>query len=360
MLAMLSGGFGFLEISQRIPDNAVWSFLARQFNHVAWEGYSFWDLVQPSFMFMVGVAIPFSYARRREKGESDRQIFGHALLRAVVLVVLGLAGVLMLRRLLLFQPPWPVPIQTTHILAQIGVTYGLAVPLVRRGPATQIGVAVAILAAYYLAFLLYPAPEPGLFAHWRRETNLGAAWDRWLVNLNPNDMLDRVHPLGLSSLNFVPGVSTVLAGMAAGELLRGPRSPRSKLAWLLAAGAICFVAGVVMSRTLGPVVKQIWTPSFAFISTAWTLWILALFYAAIDVGGWRRWSYPLVAAGANAILLYLLYVTADWWIGKGWSVILGKGWLGTPYAPLWGSLATLLTLWGLAAVLYWRRIFIRL
>jgi len=360
MLAMLSNGFGFLEISQRFPHNPVWAFLARQFNHVRWEGCGFWDLIQPSFMFMVGVAIPFSYARRREKGESNRRIHAHALVRAAILIALGLVGVLMLRRLVLFQAPWPVPVQLTHILVQIGITYGLAFPLVRSRPMTQFAVASAILAAYYLAFLLYPAAGPGLFAHWNMNTNLGAAWDRWLVNLSPNDYLDHVHALGLTSLNFVPGVSTVLAGMLAGEFLRGPLTPGAKAAWLARAGAACLIVGWIMGLTLCPIVKLIWTPSFAILSTAWTLWFLAAFYWIIDVKGWRSWSLPLVVVGLNSLALFLVYFTADWWIMKGWSVILGRGFFESAFGPFWSSLAVLVSLWVLAGALYWRRIFIRL
>jgi len=360
MLAMLSGGFGFLEISHHFPSSSVCAFLTRQFNHATWEGCTFWDLIQPSFMFMVGVAIPFSYARRREKGQTHLEIYAHALARAAILIALGLAGVLMLRRLLFFKMPWPVPIQTTHILVQIGLTYGLAFPLVRRRPSTQLAVAAALLAAYYVAFLLYPAAEPGLFAHWNRHTNLGAAWDQWLVNLSPNDWLDHVHALGLTSLNFVPGVSTVLTGMLAGEFLRGARSPRTKAAWLARAGAACFVVGLVLGRTLCPIVKLIWTPSFAIYSTAWTLWFLSAFYWVIDVRGWWGWSLPLVVVGLNSIAVFILYFTVDWWILKGWSVLLGRGLFESAYGPLWSSLATLFVLWGVAAVLYWKRIFIRL
>jgi heparan-alpha-glucosaminide N-acetyltransferase len=360
MLAMLSGGFGFLEISHRFPSSSLWGFLATQFNHAPWEGCTFWDLIQPSFMFMVGVAIPFSYSRRREKGQSHARIYAHALVRAAILVALGLVGVLMLRRLVLFKAPWPVPIQTTHILVQIGVTYGLAFPLVRRRAATQLAVAVAILAAYYVAFLLYPAPEPGLFAHWNRSTNLGAAWDQWLVDLSPSDWLDHVHALGLTSLNFIPGVSTVLTGMLVGEFLRGPRSARTKTAWLARGGAACFVVGWLLGRTLCPMVKLIWTPSFAIYSSAWTLWFLAAFYWVIEVRGWRGWSLPLVVVGLNSIAVFVLYFTVDWWIWKGWTVVLGRGLFESVYGPLWSSLATLVVLWGTAAALYWRRIFIRL
>lgn len=360
MLAMLSGGFGFLEISQRFPNHPVWAFLATQFNHAPWAGYTFWDLIQPSFMFMVGVAIPFSYARRREAGESDRRIFAHAFLRAGVLVFLGLVGVFMLLRVALFKAPWPVPVQTTHILTQIGLTYGLAYPFVRLQPAAQLAAAVAILAATYVAYVLYPAPVHGLFAHFQNDTNLGMAWDRWLVNLNPDDWLDRVHPLGLTSLNFVPGVSTVLAGMIAGESLRGPGSARAKTAGLLGAAAICFAAGTIMGIALCPVVKLIWTPSFVLVSTGWTLAMLAGFYGIIDLKGWRRWSLPFVVVGMNSITLFLLYFVVDWWIKKAWTLFVGPGLFASTYGPLWSNLATLLTLWGVAVVLYWRRIFLRL
>lgn len=359
MLAMLSWGFGFLEISRRFPDSPVWAFLATQFDHVPWEGCAFWDLIQPSFMFMVGVAIPFSYARRLEKGDSHRQICTHALIRAAILVGLGLVGVLMLRRLVLFKWPWPVPIQTTHILAQIGITYGLALLLVRRKPATKLAVAAALLVTYYVAFLLYPVAEPGLFAHWVKNANLGTAWDQWLF-LNRSEYREVLRLNGLTSLNFVPGVSTVLAGMVAGEILMGPRSPRAKAALLVGIGAACIVVGLVVGRTLCPMVKAIWTPSFAIYSTGWTLCLLGAFYWAVDVKGWRGWALPLVVVGTNSIALFILFSTVDWWILKGWTVVLGRGLFESVYGPLWSSLAVLLPLWALAGVLYWRRIFLRL
>ena len=360
MLAMLSGGFGFLEIAHRFPSNAAWAFLASQFNHALWAGCKFWDLIQPSFMFMVGVAIPFSYANRVARGETYGRIYAHAVVRSVVFVVLGLAGILMVRRLVMFAVPYPVPIQTTHILVQIGLTYGLAYPFVRCRPRTQLLAAVAIYLAHYAAYLLWPAPGPGIWAHFEKGTNLGAAWDRWLVDLSPTDWLDRVHVLGLTSLNFVPGVSTVLTGMLVGTLLRGPRAPEQKTAILLRIGAVCFIVGLLLSRTICPMVKLLWTLSFAVYSTAWTLWFLAAFHWLIDVKGWRRWSVPFVAVGVNSIVVFLLYFIVDWWIGKAWTMALGRSLFESTYGPLWSSLAVLVTLWAIAAVLYWRRIFIRL
>jgi heparan-alpha-glucosaminide N-acetyltransferase len=359
MLAMLSSQFGFPEIAQRFPGNPVWAFLASQFNHVPWQGCAFWDLIQPSFMFIVGVAIPFSYASRLEKGQSHRQIYTHAFARAAILIALGLVGVLMMRRLVLFKSPWPVPIQTAHILVQIGITYGLAFPLVRRRPSTQLAVAAAILVVDYVAFLLYPAPGPGLFAHWTRNANLGTAWDQWLL-LNTSEYLQELRSVGLTSLNFVPGISTVIAGMLAGGLLHGSRSHGAKTRWLGIAGAACFIGGLVMGRTLCPIVKAIWTPSFVLYSTAWALWLLAAFYWVIDVRGWRRWALPLVVVGLNPITLFVLYSTIDWWIWRAWVLVLGRGVFESTYGPLWSALAVFVVLWALAGVLYRRRIFIRL
>src|SRR5262245_44003002 len=100
MLVMASAGFNFALVYQRLstPDwpwetahepSPIWKFLAYQFDHVPWVGCSFWDLIQPSFMFMVGVAIPFSYASRESKGQSSGTIARHALIRSLILVLLA-------------------------------------------------------------------------------------------------------------------------------------------------------------------------------------------------------------------------------------------------------------------------------
>ena len=92
MLAMASGGLGFAAMAQKdgFSDSPLWQALAFQFDHVPWVGCSFWDLIQPSFMFMVGVALPYSYASRKARGESERRVFAHTVLRAVVLILLGI------------------------------------------------------------------------------------------------------------------------------------------------------------------------------------------------------------------------------------------------------------------------------
>src|SRR5262245_58227032 len=90
MLAMASSGFAIPQVAAQFPDSGIWQFLAFQFEHVAWTGCSFWDLIQPSFMFMVGVAMPFSHASRVAKGDTASQIRTHVVLRALVLIALGI------------------------------------------------------------------------------------------------------------------------------------------------------------------------------------------------------------------------------------------------------------------------------
>src|SRR4051794_35548521 len=89
MLALASGGLALGKVAEHSPDSILWQFLERQSDHVQWGGCSFWDLIQPSFMFIVGVAMPFSYAARRARGDSSARMFMHALGRSLVLIALG-------------------------------------------------------------------------------------------------------------------------------------------------------------------------------------------------------------------------------------------------------------------------------
>src|SRR3954451_23706830 len=90
MLAMAGEGFGFPQVAKQFPDSGVWHFLGYQFSHTPWVGSSFWDLIQPAFMFMVGLSMAYSYASRAAKGQSYGSMFWHALIRAAILIALGI------------------------------------------------------------------------------------------------------------------------------------------------------------------------------------------------------------------------------------------------------------------------------
>jgi len=374
MLAMASGGAAALTGLAESGDSAsslLLQVLSQQLDHALWRGCTFWDLIQPSFMFLVGVAMPFSYAHRRGRGDSWLRLFGHALLRSLILVGLAVFLASNGRR--------HTDYSFVNVLGQIGLGYTFVFLLLGRRPPVQLAAAVAILVGYWLLFALYPLPGPdfparnlgtnesqiamrGFFAHWNKNLNPAAAFDRWFLNLFPHSP---DHPFefnagGYATLNFVPSIATMLFGVLAGELLRSNRGQLAKARILLLAGAACWVLGQILDAYVCPSVKRIWTPSWVVASTAWTCWMLGAFYAVIDVAGYRRWSSPLVVVGMNSIAIYLMsqlmkpFVYASLRTHFGWDLYSG------PYGHLIQSLSTLLVFWLICLWLYRQKFFIRI
>jgi predicted acyltransferase len=172
---------------------------------------------------------------------------------------------------------------------------------------------------------VYPAPGPGFdfqrvgvpqdwphhlhgfAAHWDKNSNLAAAADVWFLNLFPREKPFVFNGGGYQTLSFVPSLATMIFGLLAGGLLRSGKSSRDKLRWLLGAG----LAGIAVGWLLGiagicPVVKRIWTPSWALVSGGWVCLLLAASYWVIDVRGKSGWSYGLRAVGMNSIAIYCM------------------------------------------------------
>jgi predicted acyltransferase len=385
MLAMASGGFAFAAVAKQLDlsgddfASRLWRGLAYQFDHVPWIGCAFWDLIQPSFMFMVGVAIPYSIASRRAKGQPYGSMVGHAVWRAFLLVLLAvfLSSPMRLPAGLRDYPGpltnWVFP----NVLAQIGLGYVFVFLLAGRGLRAQFAALFAILAGYTLLFGLYPAPPPGFdfrsvggpgdgvpltgwFAHWEKNTNAAAAFDVWFLNLFPRPYPFAFNEGGYQTLNFVPSMATMILGLMAGELLRGPMDRRAKLLTLALAAVACLALGWGMGQTVSPIVKRIWTPSWAVFSAGWTFALLAGFYGVIDVWGYRRWAFPLVVVGMNSIAMYVMSQLLKPWVRSSLRTHLG-GWpfAGT-YGPVVLSVGILLVLWLFCLWLYRRKIFLRI
>ncbi len=373
MLAMASSsGFALAEVAKHFTGNPVWDFIGYHTDHVAWVGCGFWDLIQPAFMFMAGVAIPYSYASRKAKGDSEARILFHVAVRSLALVILGVflsggGGHILV-----------------NVLSQIGLGYFFVYLLRGRGLVVQLGTTAAILVGYWLWFVLYPLPpagfdygsvgltnenwtfQTGFFAHWEKHTNAAAEFDKLLLNLFPAYHAKEfvLNPGGYATLNFIPSMATMIFGLLAGELLRGRKSAVAKFGWLVAAGAVCLVVGLVAGWTVCPIVKRIWTPSFAVYSAGWVLLMLAAFYAVCDLKGWKSWSFPLTVVGMNSIAIYLMSQLLRGPIKGTFRNLVGEWWieqrLGALWMPTVECAVILAVLWLACYWMYRRKLFVRI
>lgn len=373
MLLMASSGFGIPQVAKHFPESPVWKFLGHHCEHAAWAGCTLWDLIQPAFMFMVGMALPWSVANRRARGQSVGVMFGHALWRALLLVLLAV----FLTSAWSKQTDWVF----TNVLAQIGLGYPFLFLLAFTKPRTQWLAALGILFAYWLAFALHPLPPPdfdwqavgvpenwphfsGFAAHWEKNTNFAATFDLWFLNLFPRASLFTFSPGGYQTLNFVPSLATMIFGLLAGQLLRSQLAISDKLKRLVIAGLTGIVLGKAIELAgLCPIVKPIWTPSWALFSGGLVTLLLAGFVAIIDWRGWKRWAFPLVVAGLNPITLYCLWQLSGGFIRDNLKTHLGQRVFesfGGAYAPTLERISVLLVFWLILLWMYRRKLFLRI
>jgi heparan-alpha-glucosaminide N-acetyltransferase len=380
MLYMASGGLALPAVAKQFPDSPIWRFFAFNTEHVPWQGWSLWDLIQPSFMFMVGVAMPYSITSRRMRGDSEKKIAFHVILRAFILVLLAI--------FLTSNGHRQTDFVFTNVLAQIGLGYAFLYLLVGRGVRVQVATLAGILFGYWLLFVVWPRPEVkgefhDWFAHWNKHTNAAAAFDRWFLNRFPRATPFVNNEGGYHTLNFVPSLATMILGLMAGETLRGPKSKWRKLGWLLTAAALCLGLGWLAGEFVCPIVKRIWTPAWALFSAGWTFAMLAGFFWLIDIQGWRRWAFPLIVVGMNSIAIYCMAQLMKGWIAHGLQIHLGPlalpslkhvvkpvlewmnvavdpVWLNNTFGPIVQSAAVLFVLWLICLWLYRRSVFLRI
>jgi heparan-alpha-glucosaminide N-acetyltransferase len=375
MLLMMAEVLELRHVAREVPTD-FWKFLAWHQTHVEWAGCTLHDLIQPSFSFLVGVALPFSIAGRAAKGQSRWLMVVHACLRALVLVLLGV----FLRSMSRSQTNWTFE----DTLSQIGLGY---VPLFLIGftkQRWQWTALVVILVGYWALFAMYPLPEPafdfekvnappdwaaqysfgGFAGHWNKNTNPAWAFDAWYLNLFPREEPFVCNRGGYATLSFIPTLGTMILGLIAGGWLRLAASPWTKVGWLLLAGGIGIAAGYVLHETgLAPSVKRIWTPSWVLYSGGWCFFLLALFYGLIDGAKVSSWSYPLQVIGANSILAYLLAHGMDAFVVRSLQIHLGGDIfqrLGPQYEQLLAGLSVLVIFWLFLWWLYRQKIFLRI
>src|SRR5690606_20244125 len=297
MILMMAEVLSLSSVSKAFPESGFWRFLAFHQSHVDWSWLWLHDMIQPGFTFLVGVVLPYSIASRQKRGASMGGLMRHTIIRSLILIFLGI----FLRSLHSSQTNFTFE----DTLTQIGLGYTFLVLLGFTSQKVQVGTLIAILVAYWFAFVLYPLPGAsfdysiagvpvnldhnlqGLAAHWNKNTNLAWAFDRWFLNLFPRESPFLNNGGGYATLSFIPTLATMILGLIAGGILRSDNTPRHKVQRLLILAAGCFAVSLGLSWLgVSPIVKRIWTPGWVLFSGGWCFAAIAALYAVIDLGGW--------------------------------------------------------------------------
>lgn len=325
-------------------DGAVIGFVGNQFHHHPWNGLRFWDLIQPFFMFIVGVALPLSVANREKGGDSSATILRHVVIRSLVLLLLGWG--------LYCIGPGKITFRFQNVLAQLSVTYLIAFLIMRRAWWFQIAFSLAILLAMDLAYR-YCSIE-GYDQAFTADQNLGAYVDMLIAG-----ELSGGHWV---SLNAIPTSAHTIWGVLAGLLLMTELSAKRKLSILLAAGGAALLIGYGLDPVT-PIIKRIATASFVICTGGWCLIALAASYWWVDVLKIRRGVKFFAIVGMNPLFIYLFAEVG----GSGLLYRIAKpftmaafGWTGDLYAQMLTGCVVWALLWGLCYWLYRHRIFIRI
>ena len=374
MVFMASEIMRIPHVAEQFTGSRAAQWLAFGLDHVPWTGFVPWDLIQPSFTFMVGVALPFSVASRNARGEPFRKQLGHAVRRALILILLGI--------FLRSQGRPQTYFTFEDVLTQIGLGYVFLFLLAHASTRVQWATAAAILVGYWAAFALYPLPPAGFdtatvgvpadwphhlrgfAAHWDKNTNLANRVDQWFLNLFPREKPFVFNGGGYVTLSFIPSLATMIFGLLAGGLLRSDATDREKLRRLVGYGVAGIVLGAVLHLTgISPLVKRIWTPSWTIFSAGWAAVFLAFFYWIIDVRASRRWAFPFLVVGMNSIAMYVIVHIAERYAAEALRTHLGKETFqafGAVYEPILIGGASLLIFWLILYWMYKRNIFLRI
>jgi predicted acyltransferase len=289
----IAGGGPFVMAFFKLFANPLPPWLERQFDHVPWIGFVAWDLIMPLFLFIVGVAMPFSIGKRVERGDSRRSIYGKVIYRVVVLWILGMIAQ---GHLLAFDSH---NLQLySNTLQAIAAGYLIsAIALVELRVRGQGVLAGALLVVFWALMRFVPAPGHGAGV-FTPDGNLAM----WIDNVLLGRFRDGTdYTWILSSLGFG---ATTLMGVLSGHLLRTRLPGGRKVFLLTASGLGCLLAGWLWGFEF-PIIKHIWTSSMVLWSGGWCLLLLALFYGLIDVLGYRRWAFFFMVYGMNAIVAYM-------------------------------------------------------
>lgn len=352
-----------------VNNNGDWQYAYGPLKHAAWNGFTATDLVFPSFLFIMGTSLVFSFEARLGRGESRASLLSHTLRRAAVLFLLGL----LVNAFPLFH--WHT-LRMYGVLQRTALCFLLAsiLYLLDKRVTSKTAVFLAALLGYWVLMRWVTVPGYGLPGRdiplLDPSRNIVAYFDRLLFPARR--LYETVRdPEGL--LSTLPALGTVVMGMLTAYWLRAERGPRQKVFGMFIAGVLSLLAGTAWGHSF-PINKKLWTSSFVLFAGGWTLLALAFCYWAVEVKGWKRgWTYFSLVFGTNAIVAYVfsellasalttVHVSADGQVLdlQRWIFLRYFAELGTaPFASLCYSISFVMVCFVPISVLYHKKIFIK-
>jgi predicted acyltransferase len=333
---MLVGEATHLYSTLRNPafDSSWIGWIGMQVEHHPWNGLRFWDLIQPFFMFIVGVAMPYSFGLRWDRGENWQTSFQHALRRSALLLLFGWG--------LYCIGPGRITFELWNVLTQLSFTYLVAFLMMQKSARVQIAFTFLLLLITELLYRFWPVA--GFNQPFTPDMGFGAWMDLRLMG-----KLSAGHWV---AFNAVPTTAHTMWGVLAGQLLKSSRLPLRKMKILAGAGLIGVVAGYSLDPWT-PIIKRICTSSFVIVSGGWCLLALAFSYWLIDVKGVKRWTLFFNIVGMNSLFIYMFTNTG----GSEWFHKIARPFVGGLFAwagDLNARIVTCIVVWGMLWYLcYW-------
>jgi predicted acyltransferase len=348
MFWIMGGGGIFHEIA-KATGTPFWNAIDVQLEHPEWNGFHFYDLIFPLFLFMAGVSTPYSVGRELEKGKSRSQLLLRVIKRGLVLVLLGV----IYNNGLQLHPI--SEIRFGSVLGRIGLAYMFAnIIYLYTKERAQIIWFAGILIVYWLLLKFTAAPgfAPGDLT---MEGNFASYIDRCIV---PGKLYLGIHdPEGLAST--FPAISTAMLGIITGNLLRNsPMLPVKKVGLMAVTGVIFLVLAQIWNLDF-PINKNLWSSSFVLQVGGISLLLLALFYYVIDIAGYKKWTLFFRVIGMNSILIYISAHFIDW----GYTNNAFFKWLGQLVGEPFGAVALAISLvmikWLFLYFMYKKKVFLK-
>ena len=326
-----------------------WEVLSIQFTHPDWNGFHFYDLIFPLFLFMAGVATPYSVGRELEKGKTKSQVLLRVAKRAFILVLLGMVLNIGLQIR---------PLSTMRfgsVLGRIGLAYLFAnIIYIYTKQHTQVIFFFGILISYWLLLKFTHAPGHSM-GDLSMEGNWASYVDRHLI---PGRLYLGIHdPEGIVST--YPAIATGLLGIMAGVFIKnGDFTGNQKSIRLAIIGAIFIILAVIWNFDF-PINKNLWSSSFVLTVGGISLILLSLFYYIIDVRGHVKWSFFFRVIGKNSILIYASGHFINWeYTNNAFFKWLGQL-VGNPFNAVALAITYVLIKWCFLYFMYKKKVFLR-